>query len=518
MSIAHPTPSSGRPLRPLSQPLSSAGLFHALSRADIGCAGGGQRLLSLAVLILLVPLILSACAVAPPLTSSEQVSRLAYLIRAQDFDGAVSLMKEYPENLDDKRALSVAVRIGDPEAVSYFAKRIGVDAHLDLDNTTALIDTITRTPPASRAKVARTLLELGADPDVEDKFGRSAGELAERRNETELLGMMQRYAASPALAGHSRMLGWFPANRRVSMVAQASGGRPDVTARSAPRRGAAAPVRPGFLMQRIWLPPAETGRTLPLAGVRFHADGTGDLLRYDARLRRADTVPDSSLAWEYEGRRVRVFVVGSEFSAQCEADRPTETRMELVCTDLSRAVGQHIGADQETRTETARSLLSRQASRRTVSRNVAVASAELGGEMPLGCRPGPRTSVIYGGSLKRTDAAGDWYGFNPSRTQIFAPLSGMACRPADAEKRAMSQCTRASGKGCRSVPGCPAGQVSAVAVLPGQSGAWVGCDTVAREARSKALAACKQNAGCDCTLLALNGHNINLARQPACGR
>ena len=483
-------------------------------------AGLSRAFLRLVCLLILTTLIFAGCAVAPPLTSSEQVSRLAYLIRAHEFDDAVKLMQEYPENLDDKRALSVAVRIGDPEGVRYFAKRIGVDAHLDLDNTTALIDSITRTPPASRAKVARTLLEMGADPDVEDKFGRSAGALAERRNETELLAMMHRYATSPALAGHSRMLSWFSANRKVALVAQATTGRADVSSRRAPRRAApaVAPLRPAFLMQRIWLQPAEPGRTLPLAGFRFHADGTGELLRFDARTRRADPVPDASLAWDYTARQLRFLVVGVEFSAQCEARQPAETRMEIVCTDLSRAVGQNVGADDETRTENARNLLTRQASRRAVAKTTATVTAEVGAELPLGCRASPRSSVIQGGSLKSTDIAGDWYGFNPSNMQIFSPLSGMACRPADAERRAMDQCNRSAGKGCRSVAGCPAGQVSAVAALPGQSGAWVGCATTSREARRKALAVCKQNAGCDCTLLALNGQNINIARQPVCGR
>jgi len=57
---------------------------------------------------------------------------------------------------------------------------------------------------------------------------------------------------------------------------------------------------------------------------------------------------------------------------------------------------------------------------------------------------------------------------------------------------------------------------SAVASAPGWRSAVLACDTSLQEARRQALATCRQQAGCDCTLVGSYGINLNTSRQPQC--
>ncbi|MFT4101524.1 MAG: DUF4189 domain-containing protein [Burkholderiaceae bacterium] len=465
---------------------------------------------------------LAGCAVAP-LTTTQQVAELSRLVKDNDLDGAVALIEQYPGELDDRRGLSVAVRVGNPEAVRFFAKRVGVDAPLDLDDTTALIDSITRAPPASRTHVARALLEMGADPYIEDKFGRSAESLAERRNERELLEIMNRRGGSAQSQPPSRMLSWLADGKRATTLL-ASNSLGDVAARrgrlAQPKAGLAdVPSKPAFLMQAIWLPANPSGNA-SLAAFRFHADGRGELLRYAVRDKRSETVPGAQVAWEFEGGRLRFFVLSEQFSALCESSTVSSKRLAITCTDYSRAVPAQKVAGGEAGFDNARVLLDqpRVEPPRAGLRQTVRSSTELVAGAQPGCRPKAGAQRVVAGSVRGTSLAGDWYAINQATREIFAPLSGMACRPAEAERAALQACLR-SGKGaCRSVAGCPAGQVSAVATLPGHAGLWVGCDIGLQQARRKALEACQASAGCDCSLIAVSGQNVNIARQPACGR
>ncbi len=466
---------------------------------------------------------LAGCTIAP-LNTTQQVAELTRLIKENDLDGAVALIERYSGELDDRRGLSVAVRTGNSEAVRFFAKRVGVDASLDLDDTTALIDSITRAPPSSRTHIARTLLDLGADPYVEDKFGHSAESLAERRNERELLEMIGRRENSPQSAPPSRMLSWLPEGKRATTLL-ASNSLSDGT----PRRGRAgvapkaglieAPTASAFLTQAIWLPANPSGNA-SLAAFRFHADGRGDLLRYSVRDKRSEPVPDAQVAWEFEGGRLRFFVLSEAFSALCESETVSSKRVAITCTDYSRAVPMQKVAGGEASYDNARVLLERPraAPPRVGLRQTVRSSNEIVAGMEPGCRPKATAQRVVGGTVRQASPAGDWYAINLASREVFAPLSGMACRPAEAERAALQSCRRGSKSACRSVPGCPAGQVSAVAALPGRAGVWVGCDAELRQARRKALEACQASAGCDCNLIAISGQNINIARQPACGR
>lgn len=91
----------------------------------------------------------------------------------------------------------------------------------------------------------------------------------------------------------------------------------------------------------------------------------------------------------------------------------------------------------------------------------------------------------------------------------MTPRSPPAATPPD-------PAVRRRAAACRSVGGCPAGQASALAALPGVEAGWVAFDPDPTTARRKALAACRADLGCDCQLVALAGLNVNTIAGASC--
>ncbi|MFM1991242.1 MAG: hypothetical protein RJA99_4199 [Pseudomonadota bacterium] len=137
------------------------------------------------------------------------------------------------------------------------------------------------------------------------------------------------------------------------------------------------------------------------------------------------------------------------------------------------------------------------------------AAVSLAGSAPLAaCRPSRSRPQAPQPSAR---VLGDWHSLDIQRFESRAPTSGALCPQTVARDAAMAACRTGAGRDaavCRSVGGCPAGQVSVVAGLPGVDAGWVGCAADPALARRHALDACRADLGCDCQVAAFSGRNL----------
>lgn len=352
---------------------------------------------------------------------------------------------------------------------------------------------------------------------------------------------------------------------------------------SAARAGAAPPPEPldaGLLLRGSpWRPEAPPDRAGgELAALRFHGDGTADLLRVGPG-DRLDPMPGSYVAWRLDGSRLRVAIVGDAFTAVCAggvgppaaapagtgprdaagargasasrgatgasvtARRGTEppSTLALVCEETLRTAPPGAGGWS---LDVARTLLldadppappgaepseatllalaigrdaATDAGTRVPTRAPPLAVSLRGTPPSLACRPGrgrPRVAP------PQPRAFGDWHVLDVRRLESSAPLSGRMCAQTAARDAAMRACRAAAGPAgaaaCRHAGGCPAGQASALAAAAGVDAGWVACDPDPATARRKALAACRADLGCDCQLVSIAGHNVNTMPGASC--
>ncbi len=523
--------------------------------------------------------ILFAC--ATPLGPSP-VERLRALIAAGDIAGADALIAARPQEVDVRRALDLAIRGGQLEATRHFVRTADPDAPLDPDATTPLIRAIVDAPSQARAELVSALREAGADPARRDRYGRDARNYAETRGSPELRALLEdvpvtraSVAAQPAFAAWlgagadapavpvsaapgGPQAGARPAasgaaarSASASGAAARSAASPSVAARGTAASGAAArgtsasgaaarsasasgvaasgPLAPAALLRGSpWRPapaPAASGTTQ--AAVRFHADGTADVLRIASGAGRPESLSGSYAAWRIDDGRLRLAMVGDAFAAFCiggaaPASDGEPDRLALSCEplpalamvagagwsqDVARAMLDEIEARQAPSiVELASGRAQPEASGRTERSALPVA---LHGSAPgatcLPARARPRAAV------PSPRVFGDWLAMDTRRFEAMAPRSGNLCPQPAARDAALEACRERAGRNpaaCRSVGGCPVGQVSALVGLPGVEAGWVACDSDPGAARRKALDACRADLGCDCQVVALSGRNL----------
>jgi hypothetical protein len=528
--------------------------------------------------------VLAACAATP---GPSAVELLRARIAAGDLAGADALIAARPEGIDARRALDLALRGGHVEATRHYVARVGPDVELDPDATTPLIRAVVDAPSAQRPALVAALREAGADPTRRDRYGRDARAYAAARGASDLLALLADTpavvagpAAPPAFAawlgatgtttlimgeaGASGSSGAQPAAVTPAAPAAAparSSGRASQTARPAtstkrpkasqagastlpasahPARASTAaasgatlapgPITPGTLLRRSpWRPAASAATpTEPQAALRFHADGTADVLQLLPGMPRADPLPGTYAAWRIDAGRLRLAMVGDAFAAGCiggaQAGSGEEPdRLSLSCEplpppapvagagwsqDLARAMLDEIDVPRGPSIVAV-------ATGRTALEDVEhgghrVLPVSLQGGVPgATCRPArarPRAAVAS------PRVIGDWIAMDVRRFDAVAPLSGSLCPQTQARDAAMKACRQGAGRdaaaACRSVGGCPVGQASALAGLPGVEAGWVACDPDPGAARRKALDACRADLGCDCQLAALSGRNL----------
>jgi hypothetical protein len=604
----------------------------------------GARLLAVA---LAAALVLGGCATSRMPTPPAQALRT--LIEAGDLAGADALIAASGSTLDARRALDVSIRAGDAGAVRHFLDRAGIDAELDPDGTTPLIRAVLDAPPASRVALVALLVEAGARTDLRDRYGRDALTYATTRNRSELVPLLDgsaRQPPPPRLPAFATWLSPAPATETPPGVAAPAplrapapldakasvGPRPlagpppaksaaksaaNSSAKSAASRAVETdaattlrrpePPSPGLLLRRSpWLPDVPTDRAGDeLAALRFHADGTADLLRHRPGTDRYDPMPGSYVAWRLDGPTLRLAIVGDAFSATCTGTTGppvagAAARAEPRAAAATRASTSSSSSSSPSRsatsaTSSSTSASSAAAASSTASTPFARATAEAVETLALACEevlpstgarprgwsleyahalllerdppppPGgeptgaallalatgrgaagdleapptpaaPQLAVALRGTpagaacrpgkgrpraaAPQPRAFGDWHALDVRRLESAAPLSGRMCAQTLARDAALAACRDAAGPGgaasCRSVGGCPAGQASALAALPGVDAGWVACDPDPTTARRRALAACRADLGCDCQLVAIAGQNVNTIAGASC--
>ncbi|HYF59660.1 MAG TPA: hypothetical protein VEA81_11965, partial [Burkholderiaceae bacterium] len=327
-----------------------------------------------------------------------------------------------------------------------------------------------------------------------------------------------------------------PSSKAAAPNARAvASGAPAVTPVSS-RGGSARPAPSAravdvaaLLRASPWTPVAVRGEpSAERVGLRFHADGVVDVLRVRTGSgARIAPMTGAAGAWRVEGGRLQVAVVADAFVAACSGAPRADGALVLACeertapdrlaaaarTDFARTLLEDVGANGGRPSLLA--IASDRAGRASdAGDGMGVAArprieATLAGLGPAACRPGPGRPPVPSAGTR----LGDWYAFDVRRFEAVSPLSGRMCPQTSARAAALSAC---SGDSCRSVGGCPAGQVSALAGLPGVDAGWVGCDANPVAARERALAACRADLGCDCQVVALSGRNLNTLGGGAC--
>ncbi|HYF59509.1 MAG TPA: ankyrin repeat domain-containing protein, partial [Burkholderiaceae bacterium] len=164
----------------------------------------------------------AGCATPDAPASPRSSEALRAMLAKGDLAGADALLASNPGAIDARRALDLAIRSGRVDATKHFLPRAGVDTPLDPDGTTPLIRAVLDAPPTERGRLVALLLEAGAQPDLVDRYGRSAREYATTRNRGELFEPPRDPSGLPAFAA------WFgasPALPRAAAPAARPAGR-----------------------------------------------------------------------------------------------------------------------------------------------------------------------------------------------------------------------------------------------------------------------------------------------------
>ena len=341
---------------------------------------------------------------------------------------------------------------------------------------------------------------------------------------------------------------------RLGSAARAALSTPTVPV--TPMSPLAVPTTTSMLLRQSPWHPEVTGErgTGDVAALRFHGDGSADLLRHRPGTGRYEPMPRSYVAWRIEGDGLRMSVVGEAFSALCVGTAvavpppppPPRTRAQraaptppvdaealaLDCIELPapaavRGAGWSLDLARamlvEDRTPRPPSMLAIATGRAAPDSVSVVEALEPAPALAVtlrGAAPGSvcRSSSVRPRTLLPTPGAvGDWYALDVRRFEPVSPLSGRFCLQTDARDAAMKACRAGHGGGalCRSVGGCPIGQASALAGLPGVEAGWVGCAVDLDVARENALMACRAEIGCECQLIAASGGNLAAVADPA---
>ena len=331
----------------------------------------------------IVAAVVAGCATGPS-QGPALVQALRERILAGDLAGADALIARHAGELDDRRALDIAIRAGRADAVRHFLPRAGQDAELDPDATTPLIRAVVDAPSASRPELVDVLVAAGARPDMPDRYGRDARDYATLRNRAELLVRMDPSARPvvdpdappafaawlaapagpaepPAAATPSRASP--PPARGASASARSSGPAargaataraptaarpsPPTAARPSPptaARPSPPPVLtvPVLLRQPAWRPdePRADGDRVAL---RFHVDGIADVLRVPADGGAPAPLPDAHAAWRIDAGTLHVAITGPPFSVRCRGELGRDERLELGCESRTVPARQHGG-------------------------------------------------------------------------------------------------------------------------------------------------------------------------------
>ncbi len=477
------------------------------------------------LLLLLLASLLGACAGPNPHWVADRREELRRAIVEGRVDDAERLADQHSGVLGPALGLDLSVRHGEIAAIRRFLGAHPVNEPIDDGGTTALMRAATDTPVERGPAVIALLLEAGADAEQPDFTGRSAIDYVRDRRDDPMITAMRRGspAAAAALIEPVTPVRWLPSLEATPAEPAATGGKRPIARAERARRddwqarvtAAGRTGAPHWLFGGTWLP---LGEEMPApdsveradgsrdpwiwSALRFHADHTGALLRYDVRDGSLAPLPDTYVAWDAWRGAVSILVLAPRFAAYCSTTDRATGRVVIRCEEFgirgpawqpppAGRLSQR-GAWELLTNAGERSRLPSSGQTRAVLR----LEDQAGACTARDSRPKDRKRA---GPVVR--GAGDWNVLDSRRGIVYSPGLPAVCSQARARSAARRDCSRGGGR-CVDLGGCPVGQASAVAGRNDHDWAWLACGETEEAARAQALAACRESAGCDCQLLA----------------
>ena len=458
------------------------------------------------VLAVMFTMALAACVTqSQSFYDTDRIADLQSTLAEGNLDQAEFLIERYDNVLSNQIALDLSIREGNVKAVQHFIPASRVNRALDPDGVTPLIRAVQDAPDDSREDIIRALLKAGADPTVNDNFGRNAANYAAFDGDLALATFLESQGSSFYSSRPAQRTAWLPEidleQALDATPSKRNRSRNPVLSRSPLKRSRAG--RPDLLFASTWIPGSDAPADGPFAGLRFHADGTGEVLEFYPRDDRFSEGVQSHLAWDYHRDDLFFMVLTERYASYCKSIAGGPGKFGVDCTDYS-AAGGNVSAALNARLSdaTARRLLD-DASAREQLEEVGKTASVLEPAVDRVCKPRVASKKLREGkprSAASTRKPGDWVVFDAKRFATYSAENELVCSQREARTAAFELC-KASGGKCRSVGGCRDGNATVVASVHGHRWAWVGCDKDVDVAKALALAECRQKAGCDCQVV-----------------
>ncbi|MGB7183710.1 MAG: ankyrin repeat domain-containing protein [Burkholderiaceae bacterium] len=465
----------------------------------------GSRALTCLVLIFLV----TACVTqSQSFYGTDRISELRQALTDSDLNRADILVERYNTVLSELVALDLAIQVGSVKAVRHFVTSSRVNRALDPDGVTPLIRAVQEAPANAREKIIRALLDAGADPEINDNFGRNAANYAAVAGDLTLAAFLESQGRSFYSSQPAQRTAWLPQididraldatrKRKLSKSERAN----PVLSKSPLQRSRTG--RPDLLFATAWVPQVRRGQPGPFAGLRFHADGTGEVMQYFPRNARIENGKPSYLAWDYHRDDLYFMVLTESYASYCKSIAGGPGRFGVSCTDYSAAGGNIRAAlGKSVSPDSVKALLDNSTSRAKLQ-EVGSTSSVLEPSGNKVCKPVRASASTRRGkplSAASTRQTGEWVVFDARRFTSYSAEKELVCTQREARTAAFNIC-KAAGGNCRSVGGCRKGQATVVASVQGHDWAWVGCDANIEAAKQQALQQCRDKAGCDCQVV-----------------
>lgn len=448
-------------------------------------------------------LLVSSCVTqSQSFRTTDRIADLSELLADGNLEQAAFLVDRHRGTLSNNLALDISIREGNLAAVQHFIPLARVNKPIDLDGVTPLIRAVKDAPDGVREKIIRALLDAGADPALNDNFGRSAANYASNGGDYALADFLESegnifYSSQPA-----QRTVWLP---QVDIEQGLNGKKPAsksaLYSRSPLSRSGTG--RPDLLFASAWVPQTKSGDVNPYAGLRFHADGSGDVVQFTPKNKRLSNRPNSHLAWDYHRDSLYFMVLTNNYASYCQSVAGAPGRFGINCTDYAAAGGNIAAAlKTEVTPDAAKQLLNDPTARARLE-EVGETISVLETADQLSCKPKRASKAQRTGKSKRAankSRAGDWVVFDAKRFKTFSAERELVCTQRESRRAAFDNC-KAAGSRCRSVGGCGLGEATAVASVFGHDWAWIGCNADVEFAKRKALEQCRRQAGCDCQVV-----------------
>lgn len=474
--------------------------------------------------VLSLVLLLGACATDPHWVADRQEELRQAIVEGR-LDEAEALAGRHSRALGPALALDLSVRHGQLDAARRFLAEHEINAPIDARGTTALMRAAAETPVDGGPEMIALLLDEGADPEQVDLAGRSAIDYVRDRREPAMIEAMRAGSAVAEVELDEPVtpVRWLPAiDASVPDAPAGRGQKAADKAEQARRQAWQGRVRasarmgvPYWLFGGTWLP-RDDAMLVPddiervdgshdpwvWAALRFHADHTGELLRYDTSDGSLSPVADAYIAWDAYRGTISFFVMTPRFASHCRSVGQTMQRMRIGCDEA--AVRGPIGRAPPV------GLLSQEGAARLLAnageRHRLPATGNTTSELILddaadSCAAPRSAPKAPRRNLRVARGEGSWSVFNPQARIVFAPGLPATCSQSRARATARNDCARGGGR-CVELGGCGPDQAMAVAGRNDTAQAWLACGDTDAEARRLALEACRESAGCDCQLLA----------------